>query len=67
MFELFKDELDSNTYECVEDFNADVIRISTELSDELGKTERLILSGGKEVLDDLGVWVKGVNDDEEGE
>lgn len=67
MFELFKDELDSSTYECVEDFNADVIRISTELGAEIGEIERLILKADKDVLDDLDVTIKGVNDGEESE
>lgn len=65
MFDLYKDELDSNTYECVEDFNADVMRISTELQEEIGRTERLILKADKEVLDDLGVLVNGVNNGSE--
>ena len=55
MFELFKQELDSNTYSSVEEFNADVMRVSRELEEELGKVERLILKAGPDVLDELGV------------
>lgn len=60
MFELFKEELDSNTYECVEDFNTDVLAIGTELNDELNKVERLILKKDPDVLADLGVSIKGM-------
>ena len=63
MFDLFKDELDSNTYGSIEEYNADVMRAGRELEEELGKTERLLLrfKDDPKVLDDLGVWVKGVN------
>lgn len=57
MFELFKEELDSNTYFSIEEYNADVLRISRELEDELGKTERLLLKADPDILDELGVAV----------
>lgn len=65
MFDLFKDELDGSTFDCPEDFNAEVMRASAELGDELGKMERMILKADKDLLDDLGITIKGVNDGEE--
>lgn len=60
MFDLFKDELDSNTYSSTEEYNADVMRVGRELEEELGKVERLLLKKDPEVLEDLGVEIKNV-------
>jgi len=65
MFDLYKDELDGSTFECVEDYNAEVMRITTELEEELGKTERMLLNRDADVLDDLDITIKGVNDGDE--
>ena len=61
MFDLFKEELDGQAYSSVEEYNADVMRVGRELTEELGKVERQLLTADPEILDDLGVWVKGVN------
>lgn len=58
MFDLFKEELDSNTYSSVEEYNADVLRVGRDLGEELGKVERLLLKKDPEVLEDLGVEIK---------
>lgn len=58
MFDLFKDELDSNTYGSIEEYNADVMRVGRELEEELGKVERQLLTADPEILDDLGVEIK---------
>lgn len=58
MFDLFKDELDSNTYGSIEEYNADVLRVGRELEEELGKVERQLLTADPEILDDLGVEIK---------
>lgn len=58
MFELFKDELDSNTYSSIEEYNADVMRVGRDLAEELGKVERQLLTADPEILDDLGVEIK---------
>lgn len=60
MFDLFKEELDSNTYSSVEEYNADVMRVGRDLEEELGKVERLLLKKDPEVLEDLGVEIKNV-------
>lgn len=58
MFDLFKDELDSNTYGSIEEYNADVLRVGRELEEELGKVERQLLTADPEILDDLGVEIE---------
>lgn len=63
MFELFKDELDSSTYGSIEEYNREVLRVSRDLQEELGKVERILLTATPDVLDDLGVAVRGVSDD----
>lgn len=60
MFDLFKDELDSNTYSSIEEYNADVMRVGRDLEEELGRTERLLLKKDPEVLEDLGVEIEDV-------
>lgn len=60
MFNLFKEELDGNTYSSVEEYNADVLRVGRDLEEELGKVERLLLKKDPEVLEDLGVEIEDV-------
>lgn len=58
MFDLFKEELDGNTYDSIEEYNADVVRVGRDLEEELGKVERLLLKKDPEVLEDLGVEIE---------
>lgn len=60
MFDLFKEELDGNTYSSVEKYNADVLRVGRDLEEELGRVERLLLKKDPEVLEDLGVEIENV-------
>lgn len=63
MFELFKDELGTSVYSSIEEYNREVLRVSRDLQEELGKVERLLLTATPDVLDDLDVAIMGGSDD----
>lgn len=66
-YELFEEELDGKTFDSKEAFNAEVLRISADLEEELGKAERWAKSGAPEVYEQLGVTIKDVYPEEEEE
>lgn len=59
MFELFKEELGNSVYSSIEEYNREVLRASRNLSEELGKVERLLLKAKPDVIEDLGVAIMG--------
>ena len=64
MFDLFK-ELLEESYPTIEAYNASVMSVGRALAEELYKTERQLLTGMPDILEDLGVWVKGINNEED--
>ena len=54
MESLFREELDGQKFASVEEYNAEVLRISRDLQEDLGKAERYLLSeeGRKEFLEE---------------
>jgi len=54
MFDLIREGLLEHTYDSVEEYNAEVLRISCSLQEELGRAERFYLSeeGRKEIFDE---------------
>lgn len=65
VYDLFIDALDGMEFNSVEDFNAEVLRISADHEEELGKAERWALSHEPEVYEQLGVTIKNVYPEEE--
>ncbi len=64
-YELFIDELDGKDFESEEAFNAEVLRISADFEEDLGKAERWALSHDPDVYQQLGVTIKNIYPEEE--
>lgn len=52
--DIFAEELEGTKFSCREDYNAEVLRISNDLSTELGETERSFSKLSDEELINLG-------------
>lgn len=65
MFDEFIDNLDGEEFESVEEFNAEVLRLSADIEEELGRAERWALTHEPDVYQQLGVTIKGVYPEEE--
>ena len=58
MFDLFKKELAGKSFASEEEYNAEILRISHSLAEDLGRVERfLLLDKSKEVLEEYGVEI----------
>lgn len=66
MFDKFIDYFDGKEFDSIEEYNAEVLRFSNDTEEELGRAERWALSGDKDVLDQLGVTIKELEDDPDG-
>lgn len=65
MLSLYKEILDGREFSSVEEYNAEILRASNCLEEELGETERSLLAPDKRILEDLGVTIKGFEDEPE--
>lgn len=66
MFEAYINYFDGKEFESIEEYNAEVLRFSNDLEENLGRAERWALSGDEDVLDQLGVTIKELEDDPDG-
>lgn len=66
MFDKFIDYFDGKEFSSLEEFDEEVKRFSSDIEEELGKAERWALSGDEDVLDQLGVTIKELEDDSDG-
>ena len=67
MFDAFMEHFDGMEFESIEEYNAEVLRFSSNLEEDLGRAERWAKQNDPEVFDQLGVTIKGVYPEEEGE
>ena len=65
MFDKFIDHFDGMKFDSIEEYNAEVLRFSNDTEEELGRAERWALSGDRDVLDQLGASIKGMEDEDE--
>lgn len=63
MFDKFIDYFDGKEFESIEEYNAEVLRFSNDIEEELGRAERWALTGERDVLKQLGVEIKEMGDD----
>lgn len=65
MFVLFIDHFDGKEFDSLEDYYDEVSRYASGIEEELGRAERWAKQDNPDVLDELGVTIKGVNDGSE--
>ena len=65
VYEVFEEELDGKEFDSEEEFNAEVLRLSADIEEQVGKAERWALSHEPEVYRQLGVTIKGIYPEEE--
>lgn len=65
MIDKFIDFFDGKTYDSIEEFDEDVSWLANDLEESLGRAERWARTHSHEALRDLGVYIKGVNSEEE--
>lgn len=65
IFDVFIDNLDGKEFSSEEEFNAEVLRISADIEEELGKAERWALTHEPDVYQQLGVTIKDVYPEKE--
>lgn len=58
MYDLFIEHFDGREFNSIEEYNAEVMRFSNDVGEDLGKAERWALVADEEVLDQLGVTIK---------
>lgn len=63
MLQEFIDHFDGEHFSSIEEYNAEVLRFSNWLEEELGRSERLALTADRETLDQLGVVLDGIEED----
>ena len=66
IFEAFIDYFDGKKFDTLEEFDAEVHRFSDDIEENLGRAERWALSHDEDVLEQLGVVIKGIEDDSDG-
>ena len=64
MYEKFIDYFDGREFDSIEEYNGEVLRLSNDIEEELGKAERWALSGDRDVLNQLGVTIKDMEDED---
>ena len=64
MYDKFIDYFDGREFDSIEEYNGEVLRLSNDIEEELGKAERWALSGDRDVLIQLGVTIKGMEDED---
>lgn len=64
MFEKFTEHFDGMEFDSIEEYNGEVLRLSNDIEEELGRAERWALSGDEDVLRQLGVTIKGMEDED---
>lgn len=57
--DMFEEYMDGNEYDCIEEYNADILRCSNSLIEDVGREERYYL----EHPENLNVKIKGVEND----
>lgn len=66
IYQILMDELDGQKFDRLAEYDAEIERHIHILEDELGKAERWVMSHDREVLDQLNVEIKELDEDEEG-
>lgn len=59
MLEKFKEALDGQTFDSIEEYNAEILRVSRNIEEDLGRAERILLQPTPEVLEEMGVEING--------
>lgn len=66
MFEAFINYFDGKKFDTLDEYREEVHRFSDEVEENLGRAERWALSGDEDILDQLGVTIKELEDDPDG-
>lgn len=65
MFDQFIDHFDGMEFGSLEEYYSEVLRFSADIEEELGRAERWAKQNNSEVFDQLGVTIKGLENDYE--
>lgn len=65
MFEAFINYFDGKKFDTLDEYREEVHRFSDEVEENLGRAERWALSADPDILEQMGVEIKGVYPEEE--
>lgn len=57
LFDLYKHHFGHKTFDSVEDYNAEVLRYTSALSEELGNIYKYVVNSPSDVIDELNVTI----------